>query len=83
MGLLGKVSSKYSRGAEGEVTVVQDAKKFPRGGDIWRGYEWPALVEERKVTSINIFSMDQDGKILENVTLDPAEIEARKLFGED
>jgi hypothetical protein len=79
--LWGEVSARYSRGASGEIDVIQDFEKFPGGGPTWRGREWPTIVEEGKVTSINIFSMDKAGNVLETMTVKPYGAEAEALFG--
>jgi len=51
--LWGDVSAKYSKDAIGDVEVIQDFAKFPAGGSTWRGREWPTIVDEGKVTSLN------------------------------
>lgn len=79
--LWGDVSENYSRGAVGDIEIIQDAKAFPAGGQTWRGREWPAIVEERKVTSMTIYSMDKMGNILDTKVLNPRSMEARALFG--
>jgi len=55
-------------------------KKFPGGGDTWRGREWPTIVDEGKVTSMNIFSMDKDGNVLETISMAPNSDAAKALF---
>lgn len=78
----GEVSATYSRGAVGEIDVIQDFEKsFPHGGPTWRGREWPTIVEEGKVTVMNIFGMDKAGKIVETMKIDPASKIADELFG--
>jgi len=79
--LWGEVSAKYSKDAVGEIDVIQDFKKFPAGGPTWRGSEWPTIVAERQVTSINIFSMDGAGNILDTMKLEPNSDAAKKIFG--
>jgi hypothetical protein len=76
----GDISAEYSKGAVGEADVIQNVKKFPSGGDTWRGREWPTIVDERKVTSLNIFSMDDAGNIIDTMKIDPYSVEAEKLF---
>jgi len=78
--LWGDVSEKYSKDAFGEIDIIQDMKKFPGGGDTWRGREWPTIVEEGKVTSMNIFGMDKEGNILETMTMAPDSDLAKSLF---
>lgn len=78
----GEVSSLYSRGAVGEIDVIQDFEKsFPSGGPTWRGREWPTIVEEGKVTVMNILGMDKDGKLIEAMKVDPYGSIAEGLFG--
>jgi len=79
--LWGKVSKEYARQAEGEVDIIQTAERFPRGGDIWRGDEWPTIVRERKVTTMNIFCMDKNGNIIETVKIAPNSDIAKEIFG--
>lgn len=79
--LWGDVSAKYSKDAAGEIDVIQDFEKFPSGGPTWRGREWPTIVDEGKVTSINIFSMDRAGNILDTMKVKPDSAVAEKLFG--
>ncbi|USX13980.1 hypothetical protein NHH88_30800 [Oxalobacteraceae bacterium OTU3CAMAD1] len=79
--LWGNVSSNYSKDALGEIDVIQDFEKFPGGGPTWRGREWPTIVNEGKVSSINIFSMDRSGNILDTMKVDPYGDAAEKLFG--
>lgn len=79
--LWGDVSSKYSQDAAGEIDVIQDFKKFPGGGPTWRGREWPTIVDEGRVTSINIFSMDETGTILDTMKVKPDSAAAEALFG--
>lgn len=76
----GEVSSEYAKGAIGEIDVIQDVSKFPNGGPTWRGREWPTIFDERKVTVMNIFSMDDTGKVLEVMRVDPYSEAAKKLF---
>ena len=78
--LWGDVSEKYSKDAFGEIDIIQDMKKFPGGGDTWRGREWPTIVDEGKVTSMNIFSMDKDGNVLETMSMAPNSDAAKALF---
>ena len=75
------VSSNYSKDALGEIDVIQDFEKFPGGGPTWRGREWPTIVNEGKVSSINIFSMDRSGNIHDTMKVDPYGDAAEKLFG--
>lgn len=76
------VSKNYSKGASGEIDIIQDyAKKFPRGGDVWRETEWPAIVGEGKVTSMNVFGMDAHGNIVDSMKMEPNGDIARDLFG--
>jgi len=76
------VSKNYSKGASGEIDIIQDfAKKFPKGGDVWRETEWPTIVNEGKVTSMNIFGMDASGNVIDSVKLEPDGDIARGLFG--
>ena len=64
--LWGDVSAKYSKDATGEIDVIQDfAKSFPSGGPTWKAREWPTIVDEGKVTSMNIFGVDEKGNILD------------------
>ena len=78
------MSAKYSKGASGTIDVIQDfEKKFPRGGDIWRDDEWPAIVEEGKVTSIRIFGMDRAGNLIDSMEMKPGSTVAKELFGRD
>ena len=79
--LWGDVSSNYSKDAWGEIDVIQDFEKFPGGGPTWRGREWPTIVNEGKVSSINIFSMDRSGNIHDTMKVDPYGDAAEKLFG--
>jgi hypothetical protein len=79
--LWGDVSSKYSKDAVGEIDVIQDFNKFPGGGPTWRGREWPTIVDEGRVKSINIFSMDETGIILDTITVKPDSAAAEALFG--
>ncbi len=79
--LWGDVSAKYSKDAVGEIDVIQDFKKFPAGGPTWRGSEWPTIVKEGQVTSINIFSMDGAGNILDTMKMEPNSDVAKKIFG--
>lgn len=78
--LWGMVSREYARHAEGEIDIIQTAERFPKGGDIWRGKEWPTIVRERKVTAMNIFCMDKKGNIIETVKMAPNSDIAKKLF---
>jgi hypothetical protein len=78
--LWGDVSENYARGASGEIDIIQDIGKFPAGGQTWLGREWPAILDEGKVTSMNIFGMDENGKILETMKLDPYSDAAKALF---
>ncbi|MFC0254204.1 hypothetical protein [Massilia consociata] len=78
----GSVSAKYSGDAAGKIDVIQDfEKKFPRGGDIWRDYEWPTIVDQGKVTSINIYGMDRAGNLVKSLEVEPGGEVAKKLFG--
>jgi hypothetical protein len=77
----GAVSSKYSKDATGEVSIIQYGKKFPAGGDIWRGYEWPTIKDEEKVLMMNIFEVDKKGNMLRNLRLSPNGMGADYLFG--
>jgi hypothetical protein len=77
----GDVSSKYAQDAAGEIDVIQDFRKFPGGGPTWRGREWPTIVDEGRVTSINIFSMDETGTILDTMKVKPDSKAAAALFG--
>jgi hypothetical protein len=79
--LWGNVSSNYSKDALGEIDIIQDFEKFPGGGPTWRGREWPTIVNEGKVSSINILSMDRSGNILDTMKIDPYGDAAEKLFG--
>ena len=80
--LWGEVSATYSRGAVGEIDVIQDFEKsFPRGGLTWRGREWPTIVDEGKVTMMNIFGMDKAGNAVETMKIDPSSKIAEELFG--
>lgn len=79
--LWGDVSAKYSKDAVGEIDIIQDVKKFPAGGPTWRGSEWPTIKAEGKVTSMNIFSMDGAGNILDTMKLEPNSDAAAKIFG--
>jgi hypothetical protein len=79
--LWGDVSAKYSKDATGEIDIIQDIKKFPAGGDTWSGSEWPTIVQEGKVTSMNIFGMDKDGNIIKTMKTEPDSEIARDLFG--
>jgi hypothetical protein len=79
--LWGDVSAKYSKDAVGDIDVIQDFKKFPAGGPTWRGSEWPTIVKEGQVTSINIFSMDGAGNILDTMKMEPNSDVAKKIFG--
>lgn len=80
--LWGDVSAKYSEDAVGEIDVIQDFEKsFPSGGPTWKGHEWPTIVDEGKVTSINIFGMDKKGNILDTTKIKPNGEIAKKLFG--
>lgn len=79
--LWGDVSAKYSRDATGEIEVIQDyAKSFPGGGTTWRGREWPTIVDEGKVTSINIIGMDSAGNIIDTMKIKPDSEIAEQLF---
>lgn len=78
--LWGDVSAKYSKDATGEIDVIQLIDKFPNGGPTWRNREWPTLVEEGKVTSMNIFGMDSSGNILKTMKMEPDSIMAEKIF---
>ena len=79
--LWGDISANYSKDAFGEIDVIQDVAKFPGGGDTWRGREWPTIVKEGKVSSMNIYGMDKAGNILETMKMDPGSVAAEKLFG--
>jgi len=79
--LWGEVSANYSKDAVGEIDVIQDFEKFPNGGPTWRGKEWPVLRKEKKVSSLNIFSMDRSGNILGTMKIDPYSEAAQRLFG--
>ncbi len=81
--LWGDVSENYSKGASGEIDIIQDIKKFPVGGDTWRTREWPTILKEGKVTSMNVYGMDSAGNILDGMRLDPNSKTARELFGEN
>ena len=81
--LWGDVSDKYSKDAFGEIDIIQDMTKYPGGGPTWRGREWPTIVDEGKVTSMNIFGMDKDGTIVETITMKPDSDAAKALFGSD
>lgn len=76
----GDVSSKYSQDAAGEIDVIQDFKKFQGGGPTWREREWPTIVDEGRVTSINIFSMDETGTILDTMKVKPDSAAAAALL---
>ena len=78
--LWGTVSANYSRDAVGEVDVLQAIEKFPRGGPTWRGDEWPTIVDEGRVTHLNIFGMDEAGNILDAMRVQPASEVAKELF---
>jgi len=78
--LWGKVSAKYSKDAFGEIDIIQDIEKFPSGGPTWRGSEWTTIVDEGRVSSMNIFGMSKDGKILDMMKLEPDSEAAKKLF---
>ena len=79
--LWGDVSAKYSKDASGEVDVIQDfAKSYPQGGPTWKGREWPTIVDEGKVTSLNIFGVDAAGNIIDMMKLKPNSSIARDLF---
>lgn len=78
----GEVSANYSRGAIGEIDVIQDLEKsFPRGGPTWRGREWPTIVDEGKVRVMNIFGMDRSGNVVKTMKVDPLSNLAKELFG--
>ncbi|MGJ9416850.1 hypothetical protein ACHAC9_03650 [Massilia sp. CMS3.1] len=79
--LWGDISANYSKDAFGEIDVIQDVTKFPGGGVSWRGREWPTIVNEGKVSSINIFSMDDSGNILETMKMEPDSALANTIFG--
>lgn len=79
--LWGDVSANYSKDAFGAIEVIQDVKKFPNGGPTWLGREFPTIVNQGKVSSINIFSMDAHGNIIDSLKLDPYSEAARTLFG--
>ena len=81
--LWGEVSEKYSKDAFGEIDIIQDMTKYPGGGPTWRGREWPTIVDEGKVTSMNIFGMDKDGTIVETMIMKPNSDAAKALFGGD
>jgi hypothetical protein len=79
--LWGNVSAEYSKGAVGEVDVVQAIKSFPSGGPTWKGREWPTIVSEGKVTLLNIVGMDDAGNVVETMKVKPDSVMAEKLFG--
>lgn len=80
--LWGDVSAKYSKDASGEVDVIQDfAKSYPQGGPTWKGREWPTIVDEGKVSSLNILGVDSTGNIIDKMKLKPNSSMARDLFG--
>lgn len=79
--LWGDISANYSKDAFGEIDVIQDIGKFPGGGDTWRGREWPTIVKEGKVSSMNIYGMDKAGNIIEAMKMEPSSAVAEKLFG--
>lgn len=79
----GAVSSKYSKDAIGEIDIIQNGKKFPAGGDIWRGYEWPAIKDEEHVRMMNIFEVGKDGDVLRKLRIAPNSIGANYLFGKE
>jgi hypothetical protein len=78
--LWGDVSENYSKGASGNIEVIQDASKFPAGGPTWKGREWPAIRDGGKVTGIDIYSMDKSGNIVDTMKLDPRDPEVDAIF---
>ena len=80
--LWGAVSVEYAKEATGEIDVIQNIKKFPRGGDTWRGSEWTTLVRQRKVSFMNIFAMDADGNVMKTMKIAPDSEIAKELFKE-
>mgnify|MGYP000677853526 CR=1 FL=1 len=79
--LWGEISANYSKDAAGEIDIIQDIGKFPAGGDTWRQKEWPTIVNEGKVVSMNIYGMDNAGNILQTMKTTPDSVVAEKLFG--
>lgn len=77
----GTVSSEYSKDATGEINIIQYGKKFPAGGDIWRGYEWPTIKDEQQVSMMSIFEVDKQGNVLRNLRMSPNSMGANYLFG--
>lgn len=79
--LWGDISTNYSKDAMGEIDVIQDIKKFPAGGGIWRGQEWPTIKQTGRVTSMNIFGMDEVGNIVDQMKMSPRSAIANTIFG--
>lgn len=79
--LWGDVSAKYSEDAFGEIDIIQNIKKFPNGGETWRGSEWTTIFKKRKVSMMHIYGMDDKGNILEKLSTEPDSDLAIKLFG--
>jgi hypothetical protein len=79
--LWGDVSANYSRDAVGEIDIIQDFAKFPKGGPTWREREWATIVQEGRVSSMNIFGMDDAGDILDQMKIKPDSVKAEELFG--
>ena len=78
--LWGAVSENYAKGVSGEIDIIQDVEKFPKGGDTWRGSEWPVIRDEKKVTAMNIFSMNKAGKEVEQLKVYADSELAKELF---
>jgi len=76
----GKISANYSKDAAGEIDVIQNIKKFPNGGDIWRTNEWTTIKREKKVSLLNILLIDEDGKVLNQMKMEPNGDVANELF---
>jgi hypothetical protein len=81
--LWGKVSEKYAKEAIGEIDIIQTAKKYPGGGPTWRNKEFPILLDENKVTSMNVFCVDESGNIINMMKIDPESAAAANLFPKD
>lgn len=79
--LWGEVSENYAKDAKGAIDIIQSPDKFPKGGQTWMEREYPVILKARKVTSMNVYSMDEAGTILDQMKIDPQSDAAKTLFG--
>ena len=79
--LWGEVSENYAKDAKGSIDIIQSPDKFPKGGQTWMEREYPVILKAKKVTSMNVYSMDEAGKILDQIKIDPQSDAAKTLFG--